>query len=118
MGDFVKSVATHDAVIDDLATNLQGKMVVSLDTVDWEEAGKNLKFAILIRFASGRTVQKKPIEELLIKVWKTELLVTFWIVDRGILLVSFGSEEKQLKVLTGSPWSFERNALVKEKWVS
>lgn len=94
---------TQDVSMDALASKMQGKMVVSIDVLDQEEAGKTLKFAILLRRSLGRSVQKNPMEDLLTKIWKLKQAETFWKVDKDIRLVNFASEEDQLNVLNGAP---------------
>lgn len=49
----------EDNGVENLVSSMWDKMVVSIDRVNWEEAGQNLKWAILLRLASGKVVQKK-----------------------------------------------------------
>lgn len=42
-----------DNEVNILASKLEGKMVVSLDTFNWDEAGKSLAWAVLLKLASG-----------------------------------------------------------------
>lgn len=108
---------SQNTVIDSLATNLQGKMVVSIDVVDWAEAGKNLKYAILLRLSMGKNIQKKSMEELLPKIWKIKNTAMFWKVERDVMLINFSSEKDQLRVLNGGPRSFEGSAIIVQKWL-
>lgn len=39
----------------DLASNLDGKLVISIDTINWNEAGKKLKWTVLLKLATGRS---------------------------------------------------------------
>lgn len=106
-----------DVCIDSIASKLQGKVVISVDTIDWEDAGKNLKNAVLFRLSLGRSIPKKPLEDILVRAWRLEKPCKFWKVDRDYLLVNFDSEKDQVTVLDGGPWCFEGSALLMQKWV-
>lgn len=57
-----------DREIDVLAFKMDGKPVVSVDNINWVEAGKKLKCAVLLKLASGKVIQKESIHDLLSKV--------------------------------------------------
>lgn len=105
-----------DTDINSLASKFENKVVVSLDSINWEEAGKNVEWAVLLKFASGRAIPQKPIDDILNNVWKLPSNGDFYKVDWNLLLVNFKSEDDQLKVLNGGPWSFNGNAIVLQKW--
>lgn len=103
---------------DSLASKLQRKMVVSVKTVNWEEAGKKLEFSILIRLASDRSIWRNLMEDRLTNVWKIQPPPKFLKVGRDMVLVSFDSEKDQLKIITGGPCSFYGSAIIMEKWMA
>lgn len=102
--------------VDELADKLQGRVVISLKGKEWEEAGQNLEFAILLRRASGKGFKKKLLVELLSGVWKVNKQPTFQKVENNILLVNFQTEKDGDMVLEGGPWSFEGEVLILQKW--
>lgn len=96
-GDECRNVEEIDA----LASNLEGKAVVSLDDINWTDAGKSLELAVLMRLSSGRAIQKKPMEDVLGNVWRISDPAIFLKVDRNTLLIIFKTKKDQTKVLTG-----------------
>lgn len=58
-------------------------MVVSLDHVNWEDADTNLKWAVLVKLASGRPIQKEAMEETFGRVWQLSEAAVFQKVERG-----------------------------------
>lgn len=102
--------------VDILATRLEGRVVVSVDEVNWEEAGRDLRWAALLKLASGKNIHKKQLVDVLEKVWKLSQPASFYKMERNILLVKFMTEEDQEKVLEGGPWTFEGSAIVMQRW--
>lgn len=72
-------------------TQLDGKVVVSLDEVKWEEAENELKWDILVNLASGKSIQKLALTDVFEKVWKLKQQAEFYKVEKNILLVKFGN---------------------------
>lgn len=108
----------EDSGVETLVFSVRNKMVVSVDRVDWEEAGRNFEWAILLRLASGRAVQKQPFENILSKIRRISNPATFLKVDRSTLLVIFKTLEDHDRVLNGVTWSYEGNAVLLQKWKS
>lgn len=75
--------------LEDLASRMNEKVVVSVDHINWEEAAKDLKWAILIKLASGRPNQKQTMEDVLSRVWKLSGPATFLKVEKDTILVNF-----------------------------
>lgn len=59
----------------------------------------DLKWAALLKLASGKPVMRKSIEEALTKAGRLETDASFGKVEKDTMLVKFGLEEDQLKVL-------------------
>lgn len=95
---------------------MDGKLVVFVDNINWEEAGKYLKWANLLKLASERTIHKENIENVMGRVWKLDEPATFWKVERYTLLVNFKSQKDRTKVLEGGQRSFEGGAILLQKW--
>lgn len=74
-----------------------------------------MTWAVLLKLASGRSLQKNPIEDILNKVRRLSCPAIFYKVERGILLVNFKTEKDQKWVLKGGPWSFDGNAILLQK---
>lgn len=104
--------ALIDNEVEELASSLEGKMVVSIDNINWVEAGKSLEWLVLLRLASGRPLHKKSMEEVLNKIWKVSSPSTVQKVDRSTILVIFKTMEDQGRVLSGGPWSFDGNTIL------
>lgn len=102
--------------VDMLLSKLQKKMVVSLDHVCWEEVAVNLKWAVLVKLASGRPLQKEGMEETFGKVWQSSKPALFQRVERDSLLISFKVQEDQRRVLEGGPWTYEGSVLLMQRW--
>lgn len=51
--------------IDTLAVNLDGKLFVPADRIDWAKAGQTFKFVTLFNLASGRSINKERFEEVM-----------------------------------------------------
>lgn len=92
------------------------KVVVSLDRINWDEATNNLQWAILLRLASGKPIQKDAIENTFNRIWRLNEATSFQKVERDTLLVTFKSREDQERVLVWGPWTFEGTALLLQKW--
>lgn len=84
-----------------LTYRMKENILVSLDRINWEEAGRKFKWAVLLRLASRRSVQKTLIEDAVGKVWKISKPATYMKVEKGTLLINFHSMEDQEKVLKG-----------------
>lgn len=82
-----------------LSTKLDGKMVA--DEVNWEEAGNELKWAILVKLATGKPIRKGVLVDVLRKVWKLRQDAEFFKVEKNLLLVKFENKEDKEKVLDG-----------------
>lgn len=104
--------------MDNLANKLDERFCVSLDKIDWAEAGKTLKWAVLIKLANGKVINKERAEEVMEKIWKVNDAATFWKVEKDMLLVNFQSKHDQIRVLEGGPWSLGSVALLLQKWES
>lgn len=96
-GDFVNEV-------EDLNSKTAKKVVVSLDHIDWKEAEIDLKWAVLLKLASGKSVHKDAIEETFGRVWRLN--------EWDTLLITFINQEDQERVLEGGPWTFEGTAIL------
>lgn len=55
---------------EELAHHVGGKMTISLRDRSWKEAGQNLEYDILLKLASGKSLKKKALIEVLTDVWK------------------------------------------------
>lgn len=98
-----------------LASCLDGKMMISMDTFNWSEAGKKLKWAVLLKLVSGRPIQKQPVEDMLRNVWKISGSATFYKVDRHVLLVNFETATDLERILSGGPWCFDGTVILMQK---
>lgn len=91
-------------------------MVVSLDEVNWEEAGSELHWAVLVQLASGKPVRKGALVEVFEKVWKLKQEAKFFHVEKNTLLMQFKNKEDQERVLDGGPWTLEGDTILFQKW--
>lgn len=90
---------SDSAQMDSLQSKMKKNLVVSVDRMNWAEAGRNLKWAIILRLASGKAILKEQFEGTLTKVWKTRETVTFLKMERSTLMAIFKSSEDQDEVL-------------------
>lgn len=104
--------------VDKLTSTMKNKLLVSVDRVNWAEAGKSLKWAALLRLVSGKSIMKQSVESVLSRIWNISEPATFLKVERSTLLVIFKSAADQHKVLDGGPWSVEGNAVLLQQWES
>lgn len=102
--------------LDMLSSKMVGKMVVSLDEVNWEDVGKELKWAILVKLASGRLIRKGMLVDVFRKVWKFKEDAEFFEVEKNLMLVKFRNHEDQVRVMNGGPWMVEGEAILMRKW--
>lgn len=103
--------------LDALSSKMDDKVVVSLDHINWEDAANDIKWAVLLKLATGRPLQKKSVEEALRKVWRLkDQSTTFLKVEKNTLLINFTSSVDQQRVPKGGPWSFEGVAILLQKW--
>lgn len=102
--------------VETITSKLETKIVVDLDHVDWEDAGKDLQWAVLLKLASGKPFPKSKMVAVLDKVWKLTGHASYHKVERNLLLVNFSSKEDQEKVLSGGPWTLEGSAILIQKW--
>lgn len=58
--------------LEKISSKLDDKMVVSIDEVNWERAGEELKWAMLIKLVTGKAIRKGMVVDVLRKVWKLE----------------------------------------------
>lgn len=106
-----------DNDLEGLSTKLDDKVVVvSLDEVNWEEAVKDLKWVLLVKFASGKSIRKDLVVNNLWKVWKLRQQAEFFKVERNILMVIFGNQEDKEKIFDVGPWLIEGEAVLLQKW--
>lgn len=56
--------------VEELSSNMKGKMVVSIDEGRWEKLGRRLAWTVLVKLASGRSIPKDAMEETLLKIWR------------------------------------------------
>lgn len=71
----------EESGVETLVSTMTDKLVVSVDRLNWKEAGRNLQWAVLLRLASGKAIQKQPMENIISKVWKVTNPATFLKVD-------------------------------------
>lgn len=105
-----------EQVIEMLTAKLDENMVVPLDDVSWEDAGNELRWAILAKLASGRPIRKGVLINLFEKVWRLKQPAEFYKAEKNILLVKFSNNEDQEKLLQGGPWTLEGEAILFQKW--
>lgn len=102
--------------VERIATKLNSKVVMSLDDVNWEEAGEALKWAILVKLSSGKFIRKAMTVDVFRKLWKLNQEPTYFKVEKNLLLIKFSNMEDQEKVLSGGPWMLEGEAVLMQKW--
>lgn len=54
--------------MENITSRFESKIVVDLDQINWEEAGKELEWSVLLKLASGKPFPKKRIVLVLKKV--------------------------------------------------
>lgn len=108
-------IGTEDE-FEGLTTKLYDKVVVSLDEVSWEDAGSELKWAVLAKLSSGRPFRKNQLVDIFRKVWKLRDEAELFTVERNIMLVKLTNKEDHDKVLDGGPWMVEGEAILLQKW--
>lgn len=102
--------------VNKLATEMDGRLVVSEDKINWEEAGKNLEWAILFKLASRRAIHKGGVEEVIRGIWRLDEPTVFWKVENDTLLVKFKSQKDQS--FGRRSLDLEGCALPMQKWES
>lgn len=111
-----KEFEDTDHELEMLSTKLDDKMVVSLDEVNWEEAGNNLKWAVLAKLASGKPIRKDSLVDVFRKVWRLLQDSEFFKVEKNLMLVKLGNKEDHDKVMEGGPWIVEGKVILLQKW--
>lgn len=53
-----------------------------LDEVNWEEAGNDLTWTVLVKLASGKPIRKVALVEVFEKVWKLKQAAEFYKVEK------------------------------------
>lgn len=91
-------------------------MVVSLDHIKWEDAAEDLKWAVLLKLAIGKPIQKSSVEKVFSNVWRLNEPATFLKVEINIFLINFKMQEEQIRVLEGGPWTFEGTSILMQIW--
>lgn len=102
MARVLNEVDMENSGMDKLVSKMKEKMVVSVDNLNWEEAGTNLKWAILLRLASGKAIQKNLIENIVTKIWKISEPASFIKVEKATLLVILKTSEDQTEFWNGA----------------
>lgn len=97
--------------MESLSTKLDDKVVVSLDDINWKDAGSELQWAVLAKLASGRPIRKGQLVDVFWNVWKLREEAEFCKDEWNILLVKFGNKGDQNKVLDGGPLMVEGEAI-------
>lgn len=107
-----------ESEVDLLSGKMEEKIIVSLDAINWEESAKDFEKAVLLKMTNNRPIQKGQLADVINKVWKLSSSVTFYKVERSILLVNLGYKKDQDKILEGRSWSVEGMAILIQKWES
>lgn len=98
--------------MEQLTIKLDGKVVVSLDEVNWEEARYELQWAILVKLASGKPIRKAALVDVFEKVWKLKQSTEFYKVEKkhttGEVYEQGGSGE-------GASWSLEGEGILLQR---
>lgn len=71
-----------EKAMEEIRTQLEGKMVVSLVEVNWEKAENELKWAILVKLASAKPIRKLALIDVFEKVWKLRKPTEFYKVEK------------------------------------
>lgn len=95
---------------------MEDKVIVSIDEINWEEAGRDLEHSVLLKLANKRAVLKKQIVEVLERVWRLSSPAIYYKVEKNIMLILLACKEDQEMVLEGGPWSVKGTAILLHKW--
>lgn len=102
--------------VDELASKIDGRLVVSVDKINWGEVGKDFIWAVVCKLVSGKTINKYRFEEVLGKIWKLDKEAEYLKVEKDLILVNFKTEKDQSKILDGGPWSIDNSDILMQKW--
>ncbi|CAM8906048.1 unnamed protein product [Rhodiola kirilowii] len=112
------SIRNNDWVVEDIAEEVQGRLVVSLEDEDWEKMKRNFKWALVLKLANGMAFNITGLGNVLSKVWNLELdkRVRFKELASNMALAEFEYAADMARVRDGGPWLCLNSVVLFHDW--
>ncbi|CAM8959763.1 unnamed protein product [Rhodiola kirilowii] len=108
----------RDKVVEDIADEFQGRLMVSLEDADWEKMKRSFRWALVLKLANGMAFNITGLGNVLSKVWNLELdkRVRFKELASNMALSEFEYAVDMARVRDGGPWLCLNSVALFHEW--
>ncbi|KAL9661387.1 hypothetical protein QQ045_026211 [Rhodiola kirilowii] len=105
-----------ESEVEVLSNRIGGELVVTVRKEVRKKVEEKFKWAVVLKLCNGNPFNAPAMVTALKTAWKIKKDLSYQEMIHNKVVVKLRSEEEQLRILEGGPWTFMGWAVIVEKW--